>query len=214
MREALELEALGKAESPSRSATGARIPEARAPRAPPGGRRNLVLAGGIGEIHRARDENLDRAVAIKILPSGAQTDGQTWKRFGKEAKTMFQLNPSHIATVYGFGTEERVDFLVNEYVEGTTLAAKQLGGALPVFGGSWGQRATSRRPATGCQRTPCDDALENRSRVVAEARRCRCGQPTPPTRCSSEAGGPCLALRSGPITQRSGGKAFHLPGPS
>jgi hypothetical protein len=47
---------------------------------------------------------------------------------------MSQLDPSHIATVHDVGTVEGVDFLVNEYVEGMTLAAKRLGGALPVFG--------------------------------------------------------------------------------
>ena len=88
--------------------------------------------GGMGEVYRARDENLDRDVAIKILPSGTLTDDQTRKRFRKEAKTLSQLNHPHIATVHDFATEDGVDFLVMEYVEGMTLAAKLLGGVLPV----------------------------------------------------------------------------------
>src|SRR5262245_15206928 len=89
-------------------------------------------AGGMGEVYRARDENLDRDVAIKILPSGTLADGQARKRFRKEAKTLSQLNHPHIATVHDFATDGGVDFLVMEYVEGTTLAAKLLGGPLPV----------------------------------------------------------------------------------
>ncbi len=61
--------------------------------------------GGMGEVYRARDENLDRDVAIKILPSGTLTDDQTRKRFRKEAKTLSQLNHPHIATVHDFATK-------------------------------------------------------------------------------------------------------------
>src|SRR5262245_38618779 len=88
--------------------------------------------GGMGEVYHARDENLDRDVAIKIVRSGALADRQARKRFRREAKTLSQLNHPHIATVYDFASEDGVDFLVMEYVEGTTLAAKRSGGALPV----------------------------------------------------------------------------------
>ncbi len=91
-----------------------------------------IGAGGMGEVYRARDEHLPRDVAIKILPAGTLADDQVRKRFRKEAETLSQLNHQHIATIHDFDTQDDVDFLVMEYVEGTTLAEKLADGALPV----------------------------------------------------------------------------------
>ncbi len=91
-----------------------------------------IGAGGMGEVYRARDEHLPRDVAIKILPAGTLADDQARKRFRKEAETLSQLNHPHIATIYDFDTQDDVDFLVMEFVEGTTLAEKLLDGTLPV----------------------------------------------------------------------------------
>src|SRR5512134_2942487 len=88
-----------------------------------------IGAGGMGEVYRARDEHLPRDVAIKILPAGTLADDQARKRFRKEAETLSQLNHPHIATIYDFDTQDGVDFLVMEYVEGTTLAERLQNGA-------------------------------------------------------------------------------------
>ncbi len=91
-----------------------------------------IGAGGMGEVYRARDEHLPRDVAIKILPAGTLADDQARKRFRKEAEMLSQLNHPHIATIYDFDTHDDVDFLVMEYVEGTTLAEKLQDSALPM----------------------------------------------------------------------------------
>ncbi len=91
-----------------------------------------IGAGGMGEVYRARDEHLPRDVAIKILPAGTLADDLARRRFRKEAETLSQLNHPHIATIYDFDTQDDVDFLVMEYVEGTTLAERLAAGPLSV----------------------------------------------------------------------------------
>ena len=88
-------------------------------------------AGGMGEVYRAHDERLDRDVALKVLPAGLLADESARKRFRKEALMLSKLNHPTIATVHDFDTEDGVDFLVMEYVAGTTLAEKLAGRALP-----------------------------------------------------------------------------------
>ena len=58
-------------------------------------------AGGMGEVYRARDTDLDRAVAIKILPPLFATDADRVMRFEREAKTLAALNHPGIAPIYG-----------------------------------------------------------------------------------------------------------------
>lgn len=79
-------------------------------------------AGGMGVVYRARDEQLDRDVAIKLLPPGLLTDDASRKRFRKEALTLARLQHPNIGTIYEFGTETGQDFLVMECIPGTTLA--------------------------------------------------------------------------------------------
>jgi hypothetical protein len=76
-------------------------------------------AGGMGEVYRARDTQLDRDVAIKILPELFATDSDRLARFSREAKTLATLNHPHIAQIYGL---EGGRALVMELVEGPTLA--------------------------------------------------------------------------------------------
>ncbi len=78
-------------------------------------------AGGMGIVYLAQDERLDRKVALKILPAGALSDENARKRFRKEALTLSKLNNPNIATVFDFDTQDAMDFLVMEYVEGFTL---------------------------------------------------------------------------------------------
>ena len=87
--------------------------------------------GGMGEVYRARDERLDRDVAIKVLPSGTVAGEDARKRFRREALTLSKLSHPFIATIFEFGTQDGTDFLVMEYVAGDTLKEKLQAGPLP-----------------------------------------------------------------------------------
>lgn len=87
-------------------------------------------AGGMGEVYRAHDERLERDVALKVLPPGLLGNEDSRKRFRKEALALSKLNHSNIATVFDFDSQDGVDFLAMEIVEGETLAKKSSGGAL------------------------------------------------------------------------------------
>jgi eukaryotic-like serine/threonine-protein kinase len=89
-----------------------------------------VAAGGMGVVYRARDEHLERDVALKVLPRGTLNDESSRRHFRQEALALAKLNHPNIETVYEFGTEEGVDFLVMEYVPGRTLANKLTDGPL------------------------------------------------------------------------------------
>ena len=77
-----------------------------------------VAAGGMGVVYRARDEQLDRDVALKVLPSGTLSDDTARRHFRKEAMALAKLNHPNIETVYEFGTQDGMDFLVMEFVPG------------------------------------------------------------------------------------------------
>ncbi len=90
-----------------------------------------IGAGGMGVVYRARDERLERDVALKVLPAGALADEEMRKRFRREAMALSKLNHPNIATIHDFNTERDVDFLAMEYISGVTLREKSLSGALP-----------------------------------------------------------------------------------
>ncbi len=90
-----------------------------------------IGAGGMGVVYRARDERLDRDVALKVLPPGNLADEDARKRFRNEALALAKLNHPNIASVYDFDTQEDVDFLVMEYIPGETLREKLAAGSLP-----------------------------------------------------------------------------------
>jgi eukaryotic-like serine/threonine-protein kinase len=89
-------------------------------------------AGGMGEVYRARDTKLDRAVAIKILPEAFAADTDRIARFQREAKTLASLNHPNIAHIHGLEESNGVGALVMELVEGEDLAQRIARGAIPV----------------------------------------------------------------------------------
>ena len=130
-----------------------------------------IGAGGMGVVYRARDEQLERDVAIKVLPSGMLADEGARKRFRKEALSLAKLNHPNIATIFEFGTQDGTDFLVTEYIAGITLETpartnfiksvrvegsndqknwRTLGAGDPVFSMGNGERSEhTRGPACG-----------------------------------------------------------------
>jgi Tol biopolymer transport system component/predicted Ser/Thr protein kinase len=89
-------------------------------------------AGGMGEVYKATDTRLNRTVAIKVLPPHLSEDADRRHRFEREAQTIAALNHPHICTLYDAGREGQTDFLVMEYLEGETLAARLSSGPLPL----------------------------------------------------------------------------------
>jgi serine/threonine-protein kinase len=85
--------------------------------------RQSIGAGGMGEVYLAFDPELERLVAIKVLPEALAADAARLVRFVREAKAASALNHPNIVTVHDFGTHEATRFLVTEYVEGRTLRA-------------------------------------------------------------------------------------------
>ncbi|MEO6654848.1 MAG: protein kinase [Pyrinomonadaceae bacterium] len=77
--------------------------------------------GGMGEVYLADDARLHRKVALKILHKDVAADAGRLRRFRREAQAASALNHPNILTIYEFGFEEGVHYLVTEYVEGDTL---------------------------------------------------------------------------------------------
>jgi len=83
---------------------------------------DLLGAGGMGEVYRARDTRLKRDVAIKVLPDGVATDPERLARFHREAELLASLNHPNIAAIYGLEQADAITALVLELIEGDTLA--------------------------------------------------------------------------------------------
>jgi Tol biopolymer transport system component len=96
-------------------------------------------AGGMGEVYRARDTRLDRTVAVKVLPTDSASDPAFRERFDREARLISSLSHPHICALFDVGRQDpsthsassgqagagqAIDFLVIEYLEGETLAAR------------------------------------------------------------------------------------------
>jgi tRNA A-37 threonylcarbamoyl transferase component Bud32/tetratricopeptide (TPR) repeat protein len=88
--------------------------------------------GGMGEVYKARDLELHRDVAIKVLPEHLAGDRDRLARLKREARTLAALNHPNIATLFGFESHGGTDFLAMELVSGDTLAAMVEGGPLPL----------------------------------------------------------------------------------
>jgi serine/threonine protein kinase/WD40 repeat protein len=90
-----------------------------------------VGAGGMGDVYRARDPQLHRDVAIKILPAPFSTDRDRQRRFEREARAAASLNHPNIVAVYDAGVHEGIAFIVTELLEGSTLRQRLNGRPLP-----------------------------------------------------------------------------------
>ena len=84
----------------------------------------LIGAGGMGEVYKARDTRLDRTVAIKTLSPRLAADAQFRERFDREARVISQLDHPNICALYDVGEHHGRAFLVMQYLEGETLAAR------------------------------------------------------------------------------------------
>ena len=84
--------------------------------------------GGMGEVYRATDTKLNRAVAIKVLPEAFAQDADRMTRFARESQVLASLNHPNIAAIYG--VEDRA--LVMELVEGRTLEERISQGPIPI----------------------------------------------------------------------------------
>jgi len=92
----------------------------------------LLGAGGMGEVYRARDGTLERDVAIKVLPQPFASDSERVARLLREARLLAALNHPNIAAIYGVVDAAAERGLVLEFVEGSTLAERLRNGALPL----------------------------------------------------------------------------------
>src|SRR5215469_1570878 len=85
---------------------------------------SLLGAGGMGEVYRARDTRLDRIIALKVLLQYRSSDPQRRHRFEREARAISALNHPNICHLYDVGSQDGIDYLVMEYLEGETLATR------------------------------------------------------------------------------------------
>src|SRR5262245_64952071 len=85
----------------------------------------------MGEVYRARDTNLSRDAAIKVLPDSFAGDPDRLARFEREARTLATLNHTNIAQIFGLETFDRVRALAMELVEGEELTARLAQGPMP-----------------------------------------------------------------------------------
>jgi eukaryotic-like serine/threonine-protein kinase len=93
---------------------------------------SLLGAGGMGEVYRARDTRLSRAVAVKVLPLHLAQKAEVRKRFEREARAISALNHPYICHLYDVGQQDGYNFLVMEYLEGETLSTRLQRGPLPL----------------------------------------------------------------------------------
>ncbi|MBN9689475.1 MAG: protein kinase [Verrucomicrobia bacterium] len=93
---------------------------------------DLIGAGGMGEVFRARDTRLGREVAIKVLPRNYASDPDRLQRFDQEAKTLAALNHPNLLVVFDTGMYDGAPYLVSELLEGRTLREELNSGQLPL----------------------------------------------------------------------------------
>jgi len=93
---------------------------------------DLLGAGGMGEVYRARDSRLKREVAIKVLPQALSVDADRLRRFEQEALATAALNHPNILAVFDIGASNGSPYAVSELLEGETLRERLRTGPLSV----------------------------------------------------------------------------------
>src|SRR2546425_13324542 len=93
--------------------------------------RSKIGEGGMGEVYRARDEKLNRDVAIKVLPASLSQDSDRLRRFAQEAQAAGALNHSNILAVYDVGMHDGSPYIVSELLEGEELREQLNDSPLP-----------------------------------------------------------------------------------
>jgi serine/threonine protein kinase/Tol biopolymer transport system component len=122
----------------------------------------LLGSGGMGEVYRARDLRLGRTVALKVLAPEAAADPDRRRRLELEARAASSLSHPHICALFDIRSDEGVDYLVMEHLEGETLADRMARAAPAAEGG----------PRAGL---PLDEAIEWGAQIadaLAAAHRC------------------------------------------
>jgi eukaryotic-like serine/threonine-protein kinase len=89
-------------------------------------------AGGMGEVYLAQDTQLQRTVALKILPDNFATDQQRMRRFVQEAKAAAALRHPNVAHIYELGELDGIRFISMEFIEGETLRQLTLRGPIKI----------------------------------------------------------------------------------
>ncbi|MDQ3256168.1 MAG: protein kinase [Acidobacteriota bacterium] len=83
--------------------------------------RSKIGEGGMGEVYLAQDTELERTVALKVLPAGVAADQQRMNRFVREAKAVSALNHPNILTIHETGKADDTRFIATEFIDGETL---------------------------------------------------------------------------------------------
>lgn len=91
-----------------------------------------IGSGGMGDVYRARDNRLNRDVAIKVLPPVFAKDRERLMRFEREARATASLNHPNILAIYDVGTENNVPYIVSELLEGHTLRHRIISRTFPA----------------------------------------------------------------------------------
>ena len=126
----------------------------------------LIGSGGMGAVYKARQKELDRIVALKILPPGIGDDPAFAERFAREAKALAKLNHPGIVTIYEFGRADGLYFFLMEYVDGVNLRQ-----AAPRAAGS---RRARRWPSCRRFATRCNSRTTRASSTATSSRRTFC----------------------------------------
>jgi serine/threonine protein kinase/WD40 repeat protein len=88
--------------------------------------------GGMGSVYKARQQSLNRVVALKLIRTAAQADPRYLSRFQTEAEATARLQHPNIAQIFEVGWQQGVPYLAMEYVEGGTLSERLAGKPQPA----------------------------------------------------------------------------------